>query len=365
MHKKVSIIVPVYRAENYLDRFIKSILAQTMPCGDYEVIMVDDGSPDESGRMLDDLARDHENVRVIHQENGGPAAARNAGLTESEGEYVAFVDPDDLLEEKYLEEAYAHAMNNNADIVLFDAYKDKGSEEYVKREMNSHADYGFITDNPDHILSMQCQILYPYMPAKVSDMTFHRNVPLAAPWDKLYRRQFLLDNDISFPESLRVLDDMCFNFRAFGAAKKVSYFPTFLYDYKVEETSITNSYREDRLTQDMKVFEYLEKEIESMSETVSDPEFARLRQALYARIIKSFAIAMRLYFFNPENPKSEQEIFTEIRWYIGLEPYKRAFREIRLHNLEPKLIAVTMACRMNATRVLKCMYNLQYGRKLT
>ena len=350
MHKKVSLIVPVYNSAQYLDAFMESILTQTMPKEDYEVILVDDGSPDDSGKILDAYASKYDFLQVIHQWNAGPAAARNAGLKKATGEYVAFVDPDDLLEDKYLEASYLQAGKSGADIVLFDAYRETAS----KREMKPHAEYGFYTDDAEYIRSMQCQILYPYMSARVSDMTFNRNVPLAAPWDKLYRRDFLVSKSLTFPEELRVLDDMCFNFKAFGAAEKIIYFPTFLYHYKIAETSITNSYRPDRINQDKKVFAFLEKEIE---------EQTYYNQALYARIIKSFAIALRLYFFNPKNPNSEKDIQAEVRQCIDSAPYKTAFKAIRLHNLEPKLITVTLACRLKAVWALKLMFDLEYSRK--
>lgn len=360
MHKKVSLIVPVYNVSNYLERFMDTVLAQSMPGSEFEVILVDDGSTDNSGNIIDDYAGRYDFVMACHQENKGPAAARNKGLDEANGEYVAFADPDDLLEYKYLETAYAQGIHNNADIVLFDAYRDKYEGDYIKRDMWGHADYSFCTSNAECKQSMQRQILYPYMAAKVADMSFHRNVPLAAPWDKLFRRQFLISNNLRFPEELRVLDDMCFNFRAFGAAERITYLPTFQYHYTVVETSVTNSYRSDRLIQDMKVFEYLKDEINAMGLDRADA--SRFRQALYARIIKSFAISMRLYFFNPENPKTEKETNEDLKSYIDTMPYKLAFKGIHLHNLEPKLVAVVLACRLKMTWALRVMYGLQYGK---
>ena len=375
MQKKVSVIVPVYNSAAYLDAFMESILGQTMPKEDYEVILVDDGSPDDSGKILDDYASRFDFMQVIHQPNAGPAAARNAGLHRATGEYVAFVDPDDILEDKYLDAAYVQASKSGADIVLFDAYRETvvtnnekndgvGAGISVKREMNPHAEYGFYTDDVEYIRSMQRQIIYPYMAAKVADMTFHKNVPLAAPWDKLYRREFLMSNHITFPEELRVLDDMCFNFMAFGAVGSIIYFPAFLYHYKIADTSITNSYRPDRIIQDKKVFDFLRNEIARLPQederTMTASEIAHFNQALYARIIKSFAIAMRLYFFNPNNPKSEQEIQAEVRQCIDSAPYQNAFKSIRLHNLEHKLVAVTLACRIKALWALELMYRLEY-----
>ena len=92
----VSVIVPVYKVEPYLDRCVRSILAQTYR--DLEIILVDDGSPDRCGEMCDQYAALDGRVRVIHQNNAGQAAARNAGLEECHGEYVSFVDSDDEID---------------------------------------------------------------------------------------------------------------------------------------------------------------------------------------------------------------------------------------------------------------------------
>lgn len=98
---KISIIVPVYKAEKYIEDCVNSILSQTY--GDFELILVEDGSPDASGAICDGLARRDDRIRVIHKENGGAATARNAGLDVAAGEYIAFVDGDDLIHPQYLE----------------------------------------------------------------------------------------------------------------------------------------------------------------------------------------------------------------------------------------------------------------------
>lgn len=97
----VSVIVPVYRAEEYLNRCVDSILAQTFT--DFEVILVDDGSPDHCGEICDDYARRDPRVRAFHKENGGVSSARNMGLNHAQGEWIAFVDADDWVLSHYLE----------------------------------------------------------------------------------------------------------------------------------------------------------------------------------------------------------------------------------------------------------------------
>lgn len=97
----VSIIVPVYKAELFLERCVRSILRQTY--GDWELILIDDGSPDNSGRLCDDFARDNARIKVIHKENGGVSSARNMGLDIAAGKWICFVDADDYIGDNYLE----------------------------------------------------------------------------------------------------------------------------------------------------------------------------------------------------------------------------------------------------------------------
>lgn len=102
---KVSVIVPVYKAEKYLRKCVDSILAQTFR--DFEVILVDDGSPDKSGEICDEYARKDPRVRVIHKENGGVSSARNKGIDEARGEYISFLDSDDYWLEFHLTDTVA------------------------------------------------------------------------------------------------------------------------------------------------------------------------------------------------------------------------------------------------------------------
>ena len=109
----VSVIVPVYKAENYVEACVKSILAQSYR--DFELILVEDGSPDRSGEICDMLAKTDARIRVIHKENGGAATARNAGLDQAQGDYIAFIDGDDIIHPQYLEFLYQLLLHSRAD----------------------------------------------------------------------------------------------------------------------------------------------------------------------------------------------------------------------------------------------------------
>ena len=112
----VSVIVPVYNVEKYIHRCVDSILGQTF--SDLELIRVDDGSPDNCPSICDEYAAKDNRVRVIHQENRGLSAARNAGLDVMAGEFVSFVDSDDWLEDSFLEVMLKHIWNEESDIAM-------------------------------------------------------------------------------------------------------------------------------------------------------------------------------------------------------------------------------------------------------
>ena len=113
---EISIIVPVYQVEKYLNECIDSILAQTFT--DFELILVDDGSPDNCPALCDAAAKRDSRVRVIHKQNGGVSTARNAGLDAAQGNWIAFVDSDDTVEPEYLEKMHKAVLETGADFAI-------------------------------------------------------------------------------------------------------------------------------------------------------------------------------------------------------------------------------------------------------
>lgn len=136
MNPKVSIIVPVYKAEAYLHRCVDSILAQTFR--DFEVLLIDDGSPDGSGNICDDYAKKDRRVRVFHNENGGVSSARQCGIDNALGEYTIHADPDDWVEPNMLEQLYNKAICDCSDLVICDYFVDFPSNtHYCKQKPSS------------------------------------------------------------------------------------------------------------------------------------------------------------------------------------------------------------------------------------
>lgn len=139
---KLSIIVPVYKVEQYLDKCVESILAQTFT--DYEIILVDDGSPDNCGQMCREWERRDGRIRTIHKENGGLSDARNAGIDIAKGDYIGFVDSDDYIKPDMFEVLVANLERNNADISMC-GYMDVYANGVRKKTLIERCMYGIKT----------------------------------------------------------------------------------------------------------------------------------------------------------------------------------------------------------------------------
>ncbi len=189
---EISVIIPAYNVEKWIGRAVRSLLGQTF--GSFEVILVDDGSTDKTLEVCHELAASDERVRVLHQENAGAAAARNAAMDVAVGTYLYFMDGDDWAEPEMLGDMHALAQAHNLDLVVcgffIDTYYDEGA---FLREERTCTDYVF--DSRDHFRAsafalFDAQLLY-------------------APWNKLYRRAYLEEQSIRFPETF--WDDLPFN----------------------------------------------------------------------------------------------------------------------------------------------------------
>ena len=134
MELKLSIVVPIYKVEPYLPKCVESLLAQDLPKEDYEIILVDDGSPDRCGEICEEYATRFDNVKVVHRKNGGLSAARNTGIVVAQGEYVLFVDSDDYLEPNVLKTLVDKMESDHLDILRFN-YQNV-NEHYVVFEPN-------------------------------------------------------------------------------------------------------------------------------------------------------------------------------------------------------------------------------------
>ena len=176
----ISVIVPVYRAEDYLERCVESLLSQTFP--DFEILLVDDGSPDHSGAICDDYARKDDRIKVFHKLNGGVSSARQYGIDHAIGEYVIHADPDDWVESSMLEELYNKAKEEDADMVICDYYMNYENKQVYKKQEPSSLDHRTVLKELFQQLHGSC-------------------------WNKLVRRACYNDTGTRFPEGFTLWED--------------------------------------------------------------------------------------------------------------------------------------------------------------
>ena len=210
--KAVSVIVPVFNVEQYLPRCLNCILGQTLK--DIEIICVDDGSTDGSGAILDDYAKRDKRIRVVHQANAGAGAARNVGLAMAAGEYLFFFDPDDTCDVRMLEGMYKRAKKTDADIVIAGKVVVDAATGRIK------ARYGFHRDI--------WRFRQPFSAAEISDHIF--TLAKSVPWDKLFRREFIVANGFVF-QNTRRCNDVRFVDMALASAKRIALVPRAYYRY--------------------------------------------------------------------------------------------------------------------------------------
>lgn len=184
---KISIIVPVYKAERYLHRCVDSILAQTFT--DFEVLLIDDGSPDNSGKICDEYAIKDARVKVIHKQNGGVSSARNLGIKIALGEWIFFLDADDWVDATLFE----NYLNQSCADLIISGFTEFGCSN-KKFEVRDNLIFNVASQN---LLSLNSE----NMPIKKL---------LLYCWGKFFKRSIILDNNISFNENIKLSEDAIF-----------------------------------------------------------------------------------------------------------------------------------------------------------
>lgn len=225
MNPLISIIVPVYKVEQFLPRCIDSILNQTFT--DFELLLIDDGSPDNSGAICDEYALKDKRIRVFHKENGGVSSARNLGLDNAQGEWITFIDADDWVKENYLTVFY---NNQICDFIICGHQKFGCSNvtRTVKQHMDISIDSNLYTIWKEQLES-QC-FIYWY------------------PWAKFYRNHIIQNNHIRFNTEMIYSEDFCFVLEYMSCINEYKVLASTEYQYYVATS------RHDRYKMDYKTY---------------------------------------------------------------------------------------------------------------
>ncbi|WP_338789112.1 glycosyltransferase [Metabacillus sp. FJAT-53654] len=225
MSLKVSVIIPVYNAENYITQCIDSLLNQTLQ--ECEFIFINDGSKDDSQRIIEGYQKLDERIKLINQENQGVSIARNVGLRVANGEYIGFVDSDDYIDKKMYEKLYTSAKQSDFDVIISN----------FESEIEGHkiiTNYPFpieVTLNNDYIN----QEILPY---------FLKEDNLNTGCNKIYKNKVIRENNLKFPEKVPLGEDGLFNMRFFSFANTLKYIDYTGYFYREVEGSATRNIAE-------------------------------------------------------------------------------------------------------------------------
>lgn len=243
MSNLVSIIVPVYNVEKYIHRCVDSILNQTYR--NLEIILVDDGSPDNCGSICEEYAQQDDRIKVIHKENGGLGFARNSGLDIATGDYVAFVDGDDYIGTNHIEKLLRALQRSQADACM---------GGHTKAYVNHYE------QRPNPLAGSEIEneaVLTQLLPKMCGIDNTGRYVDMSV-WLALYSRRIIADYHLRFvSERVLASEDLVFNFSFYSHAEKVTIIDSNEYYYCDNEGSLTTRYKPDRYEAQLTLYNHM------------------------------------------------------------------------------------------------------------
>ena len=253
-----SIIVPIYNVEEYLEKCINSILNQTFR--DFELILVDDGSPDNCPKICDEFAKRDFRIRVIHQENQGLVAARNIGVKNAVGDFICYVDGDDWVRKNWLNTMYEVIKKSNPDIIVFSA---------IKKYINKEEEIPFNINEGFYNKEELVKHIYPYM---IYDkrLPFCKGLIFPVAWNKIYRAT-LLKRHFCKDTKIRMGEDNAFVFEICYYANSIYFINEIFYIYnQLNVNSITSNYDSNRFSNNKILIKYIESNLYGKEEYLDE-----------------------------------------------------------------------------------------------
>ena len=316
---KISVIATVYKMELYIDRFLNSIEKQLLD--DFEVILIDDGSPDRCPVKLDEFARNNTYCRVIHQQNQGVCAARNNGIQHAKGEYVFIVDSDDWLADNALTNLWNAAQETNADIVYGQTYIEYENKTVLEKPFP----HSFVTEDRRSIKEIHCALNNNNLIKTNCPDFCYISYLGGAPWRAMVRKSIIIDNSIKYDTSLTLGEDILFWQNVYDHVKRVTYMETPIYHYRFVRNSLSHGYKKDLLQIYDRVFNAEESYLTTTNKDRDHWE------AYYFRVIIYIRQAVFYLFLNSENVKEGN--YTQFLNLLKNSPYRTAIREVNLNKL--------------------------------
>lgn len=299
-----SVILPVYNVEKYIKRAVESLVNQSYRS--FEVILVNDGSTDNSGNICDDYARKYNFVKVLHQKNAGSGKARQNGLNYANGNYVVFVDPDDFLSHNALENNFQLLRDNELDIIINGYF---GIEKTISGKTNKKQ---YINDVNGHLNRRDFINSFS---------TLNKNY-LKPLWNKVYSLDFIRKNNITF-SSQRLGQDVLFNYEAFKYAESIYVDHNCYYNYdSTRDGSAVNKYWKDRLEFELNICRSMKKLFDSFDSSENEP---LLRQEELQALWYAILVEIRNIHYKGSPYNTNTKRIERIREVSEMKKFKDVF----------------------------------------
>ena len=309
INPKVSVIIPCYGVEKYLDRCLDTIVQQTLK--DIEIILVDDGSKDNVPQMCDDWANKDERIKVVHKQNAGLGYARNSGLNEATGDYIAFVDADDFVSLNMYHVLYEKAVREDADAVYCNCvmYKD---EKHQQPRMDVKKEWIF--EGKEQVSKFLLDIVGPE-PESPQLVKYMMSV-----WHSIFRRDLFVKNNIRFvSERVLISEDLVFDIDMLRCCTKIVYIPDALYFYCDNGASLSRKVDNTRYERNKIFLTELEKRLAIVFK--KDEYYLHYLRQVYHRLLASLHQAIDY----PTQDFNMNSVLNDEFWLPLLNdyPYKR------------------------------------------
>ena len=333
---KVSIIIPVYNTQKeYLKECIESIVLQTYK--NIEIFLIDDGSCVEIAEYLNTFQERYNIVRVVHKRNEGVAIARNTGLEMASGDWIMFVDSDDIIPRESVEKLM---KKNTSDIILgktcFQWYDSRkiGDNEFdsLIKETDVNKLKRMLIRN---ILLCKCE----------SSST-------TAIWSKIYSKKFLVENHIKFEKDLSLGEDAIFNLNAYSAAKDITFIDNVVYEYRINQDSVTQKYSP-------KISKDVDNLVMVLDEKIKDSIVREYQSEYNAFIINQINYACIKAIFHSNSTLNHNEKMEWLKNIVNEKKYYDSIRNVDLRLVSSRKKALVMLLRSRAFGFIPLIYKVR------
>ncbi len=339
----LSIIIPVYNSFIYIERCLNSLATQlTENC---EVIIVDDGSKDNSRIIYNKYSKKFKQITTFYKINGGVSSARNFGLTKAKGKYITFVDSDDYVSNNFIEKIFEE-IKSDSDLIFFQYNSDD-----VNTILNNNNNNNSIL--PEISIS---QIIKSVFTAKEPIKNFKYN--FRAVWSKVIKREIIYSNNITFPENISYGEDMIFMLKVYSNVKSKKINANILYhNFFLHEMSATNKYKPDMIIT-------LKNQEESLLEWIKNYKYSEYESyhALYR--LNDIILIIKYDFFHKNNTEKDYEKKVRFKNFINSSNYKNYYQIAKNSHLlqyykKNKLLFIFMAIN-NYYFLIKVLSKIRY-----